>query len=212
MQLQTRVLGKDGPAVSAIGLGCMGMSEFYGRSDRQASLATIASALERGVSLFDTGDFYGMGENEMLLAEALRGRRGQAFIQVKFGPQRGLDGSFLGIDARPAAAKTALAYSLRRLGTDHVDLYQTGLDPAVPIEDTVGAIGELVRQGYVRHVGITNVDAATIRRAHAAHPLTAVELERRPRAGPPNRQQGRQRGRRAQKLLPAVPGREPVAE
>ena len=155
----------------------MGMSEFYGRSDRRASLATIAAALERGISLFDTGDFYGMGHNEMLLAEALQGRRGEAFIQVKFGPQRGPDGSFLGIDARPAAAKTALAYSLRRLRTDHVDLYQTGLDPAVPIADTVGAIGELVRQGYVRHVGVTNVDAETIRRAHAAHPITAVQLE-----------------------------------
>ncbi|GJG86741.1 oxidoreductase [Gemmatimonadetes bacterium T265] len=177
MAIATRALGRNGPNVSAVGLGCMGMSEFYGRSDRGASLATIAAALEHGVSLFDTGDFYGMGHNEMLLAEAVQGRRDEAFIQVKFGPQRGPDGSFLGIDARPAATKTALAYSLRRLGTDHVDLYQTGLDPAVPIEDTVGAIGELVQQGYVRHVGVTNVDGETIRRAHAAHPITAVQLE-----------------------------------
>jgi aryl-alcohol dehydrogenase-like predicted oxidoreductase len=155
----------------------MGMSEFYGHSDREASLATIAAALEAGVTLFDTGDFYGMGHNEMLLAEALRGRRDKAFIQVKFGAQRGPDGSFLGVDARPATVKTALAYSLQRLGTDYVDLYQTGLDPAVPIEDTIGAIGELVQQGYVRYVGVTNVDASTIRRAHEAHPITALQFE-----------------------------------
>lgn len=175
--MDTRRLGSNGPTVSAIGLGCMGMSEFYGRSDRDASLATIAAALDAGVTLFDTGDFYGMGDNEMLLAEALRGKRDRAFLQVKFGPQRGPDGAFLGIDARPAAVKTALAYSLRRLGTDHVDLYQTGLDPAVPIEETIGAIGELVQQGYVRHVGVTNVDAETIRRAHATHPVTALQFE-----------------------------------
>jgi aryl-alcohol dehydrogenase-like predicted oxidoreductase len=155
----------------------MGMSEFYGHSDREASLATIAAALEAGITLFDTGDFYGMGHNEMLLAEALRGQRDKAFIQVKFGAQRGPDGSFLGVDARPAAVKTALAYSLQRLGTDYVDLYQTGLDPAVPIEDTIGAIGELVQQGYVRYVGVTNVDANTIRRAHKAHPITALQFE-----------------------------------
>ena len=125
----------------------MSMSEFYGPSDRKASLATIAAALEAGITLFDTGDFYGMGHNEMLLAEALRGQRDKAFIQVKFGQQRGPDGSFFGVDTRPAAVKTALAYSLQRLGTDHVDLYQTGLDPAVRIEDTIGAIGELVQQG-----------------------------------------------------------------
>jgi aryl-alcohol dehydrogenase-like predicted oxidoreductase len=155
----------------------MGMSEFYGPSDRAASLATIAAALDAGVSLFDTGDFYGMGHNEMLLAEALRGRRAKAFIQLKFGALRGPEGSFLGIDARPAALKTALSYSLRRLGTDHIDLYMTGLDPAVPIEDTIGAMGELVQQGYVRHVGVTNVDVDTIRRAHATHPITAVQCE-----------------------------------
>ena len=170
-------LGLGGPKVSSIGLGCMGMSEFYGHSDRAAALSTIAGALEAGVTLFDTGDFYGMGHNEVLLAEGLQGRRDRAFIQVKFGAQRGPDGSFLGLDARPAALKTALAYSLRRLGTDHLDLYQTGLDPAVPIEDTIGAIADLVRQGYVRHVGITNVDAATLRRAHAAYPITALQIE-----------------------------------
>jgi aryl-alcohol dehydrogenase-like predicted oxidoreductase len=130
----------------------MGMSEFYGHSDRKASLATIAAALEAGVTLFDTGDFYGMGHNEMLLAEGLRGRRDKAFVQVKFGPQRGPDGAFIGMDARPTAVKTALAYTLKRLGTDYVDLYQTGLDPAVPIEETIGAIADLVRQGYDNHV------------------------------------------------------------
>jgi aryl-alcohol dehydrogenase-like predicted oxidoreductase len=155
----------------------MGMSEFYGHSDRKSGLATIAAALEAGITLFDTGDFYGMGHNEMLLAEGLRGQRDKAFIQVKFGPQRGPDGSFLGIDARPAAVKTALAYTLKRLGTDYVDLYQTGLDPAVPVEDTIGAIGDLVRQGYVRHVGITNVDAETISRAHATHSIAALQFE-----------------------------------
>jgi len=155
----------------------MGMSEFYGHSDREASLATITGALEAGITLFDTGDFYGMGHNEMLLAEALRGQRDKAFIQVKFGSQRGPDGSFLGIDTRPAAVKTALAYSLQRLGTEYVDLYQTGLDPAVPIEDTIGAIGELVQQGYVRYVGVMNVDADTIRRAHKTQPIAALQFE-----------------------------------
>ena len=177
MTFAKRTLGKGGPDVSALGLGCMGMSEFYGHSDRRAALATIAAALEAGVTLLDTGDFYGMGHNEMLLAEALGGKRDKAFIQVKFGAQRGPDGAFLGINARPSSVKTALAYSLRRLETDHVDLYQTGLDPEVPVEETIGAIGDLVTQGYVRHVGITNVDADTIRRAHKTHPITALQFE-----------------------------------
>jgi aryl-alcohol dehydrogenase-like predicted oxidoreductase len=177
MTFVKRTLGKEGPEVSALGLGCMGMSEFYGHSDREAALATIAAALEAGITLLDTGDLYGMGHNEMLLAEALRGKRDKAFIQGKSGAQRGPDGAFLGIDARPYSVKTALAYSLRRLGTDYVDLYQTGLDPAVPIEETIGAIGDLVAQGYVRHVGITNVDANTIRRAHKTHRITALQFE-----------------------------------
>jgi aryl-alcohol dehydrogenase-like predicted oxidoreductase len=177
MTFAKRILGKEGPEVSALGLGCMGMSEFYGHSDHEAALATIAAALEAGITLLDTGDFYGMGHNEMLLAEALRGKRDKAFIQVKFGAQRGPDGAFLGIDARPSSVKTALAYSLRRLGTDYVDLYQTGLDPAVPIEETIGAIGDLVAQGYVRHVGVTNVDVDTIRRAHKTHKITALQFE-----------------------------------
>lgn len=177
MGFPTRALGKNGPSVSSLGLGCMGMSEFYGHADRAASLATIAAALNANITLFDTGDFYGMGHNELLLAEALRGRRDKAFIQVKFGALRSPDGSFIGVDARPAAMKTALSYSLQRLGTDHIDLYMTGLDPAVPIEDTIGAMGEMVAQGYVRHVGITNVDADTLRRAHATHPITALQFE-----------------------------------
>lgn len=177
MTFTTRILGSNGPTVSAIGLGCMAMSEFYGLSDRAAAFATIAAALDAGITLFDTGDFYGMGDNEMLLAEALQGKRDRAFIQVKTGAQRSPDGAFIGIDGRPAALKTALAYSLKRLRTDHVDLYMTSLDPAVPVEETIGALADMVRQGFVRYVGLTNVDADTIRRAHATHPLTAVQAE-----------------------------------
>lgn len=177
MTLEMRELGKGGPAVSAIGLGCMGMSEFYGRANRGDALATIAAALDTGITLFDTGDFYGMGHNELLLAEALRGQRDHAFVQVKFGALRGPDGSFIGADARPAAMKTALAYSLRRLGFDYIDLYMTGIDPAVPIEDTVGAMGELVKKGYIRHVGLMNVDADMLRRAHSTYPITALQQE-----------------------------------
>ncbi|KGT91786.1 aldo/keto reductase [Erwinia typographi] len=177
MAFTKRSLGRNGPIVSAIGLGCMSMSEFYGHSDRGTSLRTIAAALEAGVTLFDTGDFYGVGHNELLLAEALQGKRDKAFIQVKYGALRSPDGSFIGIDARPAAAKNALSYSLQRLGTDHVDLYMTGRDPNVPIEDTIGAMGELVRQGYIRYLGLTNVDTETIKRAHAVHPITALQLE-----------------------------------
>jgi aryl-alcohol dehydrogenase-like predicted oxidoreductase len=163
--------------VSALGLGCMATSEFYAHSDRDEALNTIAAALDAGVSLFDTGDFYGMGDNEILLAEALRGQREKAFVQVKSGAQRGPDGEFIGIDTRPSVLKNALAYSLKRLKTDHIDLNQVGQDPAVPIEDTVGAISDLVQQGYVRYVGLTNVDAETVRRGHSTHPPTAQQLE-----------------------------------
>ncbi len=175
----TRRLGRHGPELSSIGLGCMGMSDFYGPADRAESLATIQAALEAGVTLFDTGDFYGMGHNELLLREALKdGKRSRIFLQVKFGAQRDPAGAFLGYDLRPAAVKTALAYTLQRLGTDYVDLYQPArLDPAVPIEETVGAIAELVRAGSVRHIGLSEMGAATIRRAHAVHPITAVQLE-----------------------------------
>ncbi|MFI5342271.1 MAG: aldo/keto reductase, partial [Candidatus Methylomirabilales bacterium] len=177
--MRTRTLGRNGPALSLIGLGCMGMSDFYGPADATESIATIHAALEVGITLLDTGDFYGMGHNELLLREALKGgKRDRVFIQVKFGAQRDPDGAFLGYDARPAAVKTALAYTLRRLGTDHVDLYQPArLDPAVPIEDTVGAIADLVRAGHVRHIGLSEMGAATIRRAHAVHPITAAQIE-----------------------------------
>jgi aryl-alcohol dehydrogenase-like predicted oxidoreductase len=177
--MEQRRLGSNGPLVSAIGLGCMGMSDFYGPADDKESLATIDAALEAGVTLFDTGDFYGMGHNELLLREALKGaKRERAFIQVKFGAQRAPDASFLGFDARPAAVKTALAYTLKRLNTDYIDLYMPArLDPAVPIEETVGAIAELVKAGYVRHIGLSEMGAATVRRAHRVHPIAGLQIE-----------------------------------
>jgi aryl-alcohol dehydrogenase-like predicted oxidoreductase len=174
-----RHLGSSGPEVSAFGLGCMGMSDFYGPADERESIATIHAALEAGVTLLDTGDFYGMGHNEMLLRDALKGgKRGKAFIQVKFGAQRAPDGAFVGFAMAPAAVKTALAYTLKRLGTDYIDLYQPArLDPDVPIEDTIGAIAEMVKAGYVRHIGLSEMGAATIRRAHKAHPIAALQIE-----------------------------------
>jgi aryl-alcohol dehydrogenase-like predicted oxidoreductase len=177
--MQTRRLGKNGPEVSAIGLGCMGMSGMYGAADEKESIATIHAAIEAGVTLFDTGDFYGMGHNEMLLQRALAGqRRDRFFIGVKFGGMRGPNGAFIGLDARPVAVKNFLAYTLRRLGTDHIDLYQPArVDPSVPIEDTVGAIAEMVKAGYVRHIGLSEASAETIRRAHAVHPISALQIE-----------------------------------
>jgi len=151
---------------------------MYGPADESESIATIDAALDAGITLFDTGDFYGMGHNELLLGRALAGKRERAFIQVKFGAQRGPDGSWLGFDARPAAVKTSLAYTLRRLRTDSVDLYQPArLDPAVPIEETVGAIADLVRAGYVRHIGLSEMGAATIRRAAKVHPIAQLQIE-----------------------------------
>ena len=151
----------------------------YGPADRAESIATIHAAQEAGVVMFDTGDFYGMGDNELLLHEALSGgRRERAFIAVKMGAQRGPDGAWLGLDARPAAVKTALAYTLQRLGTDHVDLYMPArLDPNVPIEETIGAIGEMVRAGYVRHIGVSELGPDTIRRAAATHRIAALQIE-----------------------------------
>jgi aryl-alcohol dehydrogenase-like predicted oxidoreductase len=165
--------------VSALGLGCMGMSGLYGRADRDESIATIHAALDAGITLLDTGDFYGMGHNELLIGDALADRpRDEVVISVKFGAQRGPDGSWLGYDARPAAVKTALAYSLQRLRTDHVDIYRPArLDHNVPIEETVSAIGELVQEGYVRHVGLSEVGADTIRRAAATHPISDLQIE-----------------------------------
>jgi aryl-alcohol dehydrogenase-like predicted oxidoreductase len=156
----------------------MGMSAFYGPADQAESIATIHEAIDHGISLFDTGDFYGMGHNELLLREALKGRREHVFIQVKFGAQRDPKGAFLGFDARPAAVKTAVAYTLQRLGTDYIDLYQPArLDANVPIEDTVGAIADLIKAGYVRHVGLSEVGAQTIRRAHAVHAIAELQIE-----------------------------------
>ena len=177
--MQTRQLGKTGPVVSALGLGAMGMSGMYGPSDRAESLATIDAALEAGITLIDTGDFYGMGHNEMLIGEALKGgKRDKALLSVKFGAQRGPDQGWLGFDGRPAAVKTALAYTLQRLGVDHIDIYRPArLDPNVPIEDTVGAIAEMVQAGYVRHIGLSEVGAETIRKAHAVHPIVDLQIE-----------------------------------
>ncbi|MBD3883640.1 aldo/keto reductase [Phormidium tenue FACHB-886] len=174
----TRQLG-NGLTVSAIGLGCMGMSGMYGPADRKESIATVHAALDAGIIVLDTGDFYGMGHNELLLHEALAGRRREdAFIAVKFGALRAPDGSFIGFDGRPAAVKTALAYTLQRLGTDYIDLYQPArLDPTVPIEETIGAISEMVQAGYVRHIGLSEVGAETIRRAQAVHPITWLQIE-----------------------------------
>ena len=172
-------LGANGPVVSRVGLGCMGMSDFYGPADEAESIATIHAALDAGITLLDTGDFYGMGHNELLIREALRERkRDNVFIHVKFGAQRDPQGAFIGHDARPAAVKTSLAYTLTRLGTDYVDLYQPArLDPNVPIEETVGAIADLVQAGYVHYIGLSEVGADTIRRAHRAHPITAIQME-----------------------------------
>ncbi|MFJ8041833.1 aldo/keto reductase [Kitasatospora sp. NPDC096147] len=172
-------LGATGPETSALGLGLMGMSDLYGPADEAESIATVHAALDAGVTLMDTGDFYGMGHNELLLHEALRGRdRESVQISVKFGAQRGPDGSWLGYAADPAATKTALAYTLRRLRTDHVDVYRPArLDPAVPIEETVGAIAELVKAGYVRHIGLSEVGAENLRRAAAVHPISDLQIE-----------------------------------
>jgi aryl-alcohol dehydrogenase-like predicted oxidoreductase len=175
----TRSLGSGGPIVSALGLGLMGMSDFYGPADRAECIATIHEALDAGVTLLDTGDYYAAGHNELLIAEALRDRRREeAVISVKFGLMRGPDGSIVGIDGRPAAVKNSLAYTLRRLDTEYVDIYRLGrVDPAVPIEETVGAIGDLVAAGYVRHVGLSENGVDTIRRAAATHPIGDLQIE-----------------------------------
>ncbi len=177
--MQHRKLGQTGPMVSALGLGAMGMSDFYGPADRSESVATIHAALDAGVNLIDTGDFYGMGHNEMLVGEALRGRkREDVVISVKFGAQRDPAGAWIGYDARPAAVKTALSYTLKRLGVDYIDIYRPArLDPATPIEETVGAIGEMIDAGYVRHIGLSEVGSQTIRRAAKTHPICDLQIE-----------------------------------
>ena len=176
--MQKRSASENGPAVAAIGLGCMGMSEFYGASDDARSIAVIHRALELGVTLLDTADMYGAGRNEELVGRALAGRRDQAFLCTKFAVMRGEDGSFLGISGKPEYVKQACDASLKRLGVEHIDLYyQHRVDPEVPIEETVGAMAELVKAGKVRHLGLSEAAPETIRRAAKVHPISALQTE-----------------------------------
>lgn len=176
--VKIRFLGREGPTVSAVGLGCMGMSEFYGPSDNAASERLIRQAVERGINFFDTADMYGVGANECLLGTALRDLRDRVVIATKFGNMRGLDGAMLGVSGRPAYVRAACEQSLRRLGVDHIDLYyQHRVDPEVPIEDTVGAMADLVRAGKLRWLGLSEAGPGTIRRAHSVHPITALQTE-----------------------------------
>ena len=177
--MEQRQLGKTGPLVSALGLGCMGMSGMYGPSDRTESIATIHAALDAGINLLDTGDFYGQGHNELLIGEAVRGLPRDRFeVSVKFGALRDPAGGWVGYDARPAAVKNFLSYTLQRLGVDHIDIYRPArLDPAVPIEDTIGAIADMVKAGYVRHIGLSEVGSETLRRAAAVHPIVDLQIE-----------------------------------
>lgn len=175
---RTVKLGSTGPEVFPLGLGCMGMSGMYGATDDAESVRTIQAAIDRGVTLIDTGDFYGMGHNEMLVGRAISGRREKVQLSVKFGALRGPDNSWGGMDMRPAAVKNFAAYSLKRLGVEVIDIYRPArLDPAVPIEDTIGAIADLVKAGYVRHIGLSEMGAETIRRAHRVHPIVDLQIE-----------------------------------
>ena len=177
--MDQRKLGSTGPAVSAIGLGCMGMSDFYGPTDRSESIATIHAALDAGITLLDTGDFYGMGHNEMLIREAVSGRARDNFqISVKFGALRDPAKAWLGYDSRPPAVRNFLSYSLQRLGVDHIDIYRPArLDPSVPIEETVGALADMVKAGWIKHIGLSEVGSDTIRRAHKVHPISDLQIE-----------------------------------
>jgi aryl-alcohol dehydrogenase-like predicted oxidoreductase len=176
--MEQRTLGTQGLHVSAQGLGCMGMSEFYGATDEQESIATLHRALELGVGFLDTADMYGPFTNEELVGRAIRGRRDQVVLATKFGNVRGQDGSFLGISGRPDYVRQACDASLRRLGVDTIDLYyQHRVDKTVPIEETVGAMTELVKAGKVRYLGLSEAAPATIRRAHAVHPISALQTE-----------------------------------
>ena len=177
--VDVRQLGSTGLKVFPMALGCMGMSPgMYGAVDENESIATIHAALDAGVTLLDTGDFYGAGHNEMLIGRALEGHRDQALLSVKFGALRSPDGSWGGVDTRPVAVRNFAAYSLKRLGVDHIDVYRPArLDPDVPIEDTMGAIADLIRAGYVRYAGLSEVGPDTIRRAHAVHPISDLQIE-----------------------------------
>ncbi|WP_369720280.1 aldo/keto reductase [Bradyrhizobium sp. LLZ17] len=177
--MEQRKLGATGPTVSSLGLGCMAMSDAYGPADRGESIATIHAALDAGITLLDTGDFYGMGHNELLIREALKDRpRDKVQLSVKFGALRGPAGEFVGLDSRPAATRNFLAYSLQRLGTDYIDVYRPArLDPSIPIEETIGGIAEMVKAGYIRHIGLSEVGSVTIRRAHAVHPIVDLQIE-----------------------------------
>jgi len=177
--LQSRNLGRTGIKVSSIGLGCMGMSEYYGPSDDEASLALLRRAVDLGITLFDTADMYGVGHNEMLLSQAFRGAlRDRVVIATKFANMRRIDGGYLGVNGRPEYVKAAFDMSLKRLGVKHIDLYyQHRVDPEVPIEETVGAMADLVKEGKVRFLGLSEAGAKTIRRAHAVHPITALQTE-----------------------------------
>jgi aryl-alcohol dehydrogenase-like predicted oxidoreductase len=176
--METRKLGTQGLAVSALGLGCMGMSEFYTGADEQESIATIHRALELGVTLLDTADMYGPFKNEELVGRAIKDRRDRVVLATKFGNVRGKDGAFLGVSGKPDYVRTACDASLKRLGVERIDLYyQHRVDPTVPIEDTIGAMAELVRAGKVRWLGMSEAAPATIRRAHAVHPISALQTE-----------------------------------
>jgi len=175
---QPRRLGSAGPTVFPLALGCMGMSGMYGPADEAESIATIHAALDAGINVLDTGDYYGDGHTELLIGRALRDRRDKALVSVKFGALRGPDGSWGGIDTRPAAAKNFLGYTLTRLRLDHVDIYRPGrLDPGVPIEETIGGIADLVKAGWVRAIGLSEVGPETIRRAAAVHPISDLQIE-----------------------------------
>jgi aryl-alcohol dehydrogenase-like predicted oxidoreductase len=174
----TTKLGATGPAVFPLALGCMGMSGMYGATDDAESIATIQAAIDAGVTLIDTGDFYGMGHNELLVREGIKGRRDRVNISVKFGALRSPSGAWLGFDGRPSAVKSFAAYSLKRLGVEVIDIYRPArLDPNVPIEDTVGAVKDLIKEGYVRHIGLSEVGASTIERAARVHPIADLQIE-----------------------------------
>jgi aryl-alcohol dehydrogenase-like predicted oxidoreductase len=178
--MKTTKLGSTGPNVSAIGLGCMGIgsSGAYGSSTDDEGIRTLHEAIDRGVTLIDTGDFYAMGDNEMLVGRALAGRRDKVQVSVKFGGMRDPRGAFIGLDMRPIAVRNFVSYSLKRLKIDVIDIYRPcRLDTHVPIEETIGAIADLIKQGYVKHIGLSEMGADTIRRAHAVHPIVDLQIE-----------------------------------